>query len=169
MPARFWQGMTSVQTQGRVQKNNNFVFKDAYDKWRAIQGFKLPPCLRASGILHALYSLTEIFSRNIVKIKRRWQCMKSQERRISNYILWGILSSVLTDAEAKTAKARLSSQSCSCFSRVLSLICSCASLAVGTVISFNATSSWLALDSFILRSSSSSRSSSSFNIRDYNQ
>lgn len=55
---------------------------------------------------------------------------------------------ILTDAEAKTDNARLSLQSSSRLSNALALACSCASVAVGMVISFKATSSRLSTDSF---------------------
>ena len=73
-----------------------------------------------------------------------------------------LLQSVLTDAEAKTANARLSSHSCSWFSNVFAFANSCASLAVETTISSKATSFWLLIDSFNLACSSSSSSSSSY-------
>lgn len=68
----------------------------------------------------------------------------------------------LTEAEAKTPNARLSLQRSSCCSRTLALACSCASLAVGMVISCSALSSSPPLTSLILVSSSSSFSSSSY-------
>lgn len=67
---------------------------------------------------------------------------------------------LLTEAEAKTPSARLSLQRSSCCSRTLALACSCASLAVGMVISCSALSSSPPLTSLILVSSSSSFSSS---------
>lgn len=68
----------------------------------------------------------------------------------------------ITDAEAKTANARLSWQSCSCLSRALALARSCASLAVGLLISFKATSTSASADPFFLTNSSACFSSSSY-------
>lgn len=66
-----------MHTQGRIPKINDFVLKDAQDKPTAMQGCKLPPCLRASGILHALYSLTEIFSQKTkLKYSVKLQCLR---------------------------------------------------------------------------------------------
>lgn len=69
-------------------------------------------------------------------------------------------NAILTEADAKTANALLSSHSCSCLSRVFAFDRS-ASLAVGVVISSKATSFCFSIDSFFRACSSSSFSSSS--------
>lgn len=69
-------------------------------------------------------------------------------------------NAILTEADAKTANALLSSHSCSCLSRVFAFVRS-ASLAVGVVISSKATSFCFSIDSFFRACSPSSFSSSS--------
>lgn len=74
-------------------------------------------------------------------------------------------NAILTEADAKTANALLSSHSCSCLSRVFAFVRS-ASLAVGVVISSKATSFCFSIDSCFLACSSSSFSSSSCQVKE---
>lgn len=92
---------------------------------------------------------------------------KIRKNNISEKIVVKLLWSILTEAEAKTANARLILQSWSPLSCALAKASSCASLAVGIVISFKAMSSWLSTSSFFLACCSSSLSSSSYSQLQY--